>query len=344
MTQFLFFRTLWHGALRRSVTSPPGYYLLPFSSWYAASPDGVLLVPDLPEGMRYSVDCGGFRYTRAGQYPFRFLDYLNWCQAIQPAPLWVAMPDWVGLTSQSYSGWRPVPSQVLMLADVFSSKIGRHAPAQFHQMRTAFVSYAIWDFYRDAVPCWVPILQGGRDVSEYAWCAHFMKPLILEMQQYYGALGAFSVGIGSLLQRKPQEILDIVAAVSAILPGGLPLHCFGVKLRHYQCMRFAFPSSIPLISSDSSEWEGQRVRGIAPGRKAWQESGMPQLAFGYYRWLHIYEEKLSAAWARLSALPPVTPVCSEEPASASAALEAFLALRAYLVAAYQDRPEQLVDL
>ena len=343
MTQFLFFRTLWYGSLRRSVVPPPGYYLLPFSSWYAASPRGYLLVPDLPEGVRYSVDCGGFRYTRAGQYPFRFLDYLNWCQTLWPAPLWVAMPDWLGMTSQSYKGWRPVPSQVLMLADVFSSKIGRPSPAQFHQMRTAFASYAIWDFYRDAVPCWVPILQGGEGVAEYAWAAHFLKPLILEMRQHYGSVGAFRVGIGSLVGRTAQQVLDVVAAVAAVLPG-LPLHCFGMKLRHYQLMRFAFPAAIPEISSDSSEWEGQRARGSVPGRKAWQESGMRQLAFGYYRWLPSYEEKLGAAWSRLSALPQVTPACSEEPASVRAALETFLPLRAYLAAVYQERPEQLVDL
>jgi len=71
---------------------------------------------------------------------------------------------------------------------------------------------------------------------------------------------------------------------------------------------------------------------------------MRQLAFGYYRWLPIYEEKLRAAWSCLSALPQVTPACSEEPASVRAALETFLTLRAYLAAAYQERPEQLIDL
>lgn len=343
MTKFLFLRTLWYGALRRWVRLPPGHYLLPFSSWYAASPHGYLLVPDLPEGACYSVDCGGFRYTRAGQYPFRFLDYLNWCQALCPAPLWVAMPDWVGMTSQSYGGWRPVTSQLLMLADVFSSKIGRLAPAQLHQMRMAFASYAIWDFYRDAVPCWVPILQGGRDVSEYAWAAHFMKPLILAMQQYYGARGAFRVGIGSLIRRTPQEILDIVAAVAAILPG-ISLHGFGMKLRHYQGMRYDFPPSIPQVGSDSAEWEGQRVRGRVPGRKAWQESGMRQLEFGYYKWLPAYEEKLRVAWSRLASLPSVTAGNPDEPASVRVALDIFLALRASLAAAYQGRPEQFVDL
>lgn len=343
MTKFLFYRTLWYGSLRRSVPLPPGPYLLPFSSWYAASPDGYLLVPGLPEGMRYSVDCGGFRYTHAGQYPFRFLDYLNWCQALWPAPHWVAMPDWVGMTIQSYNGWRPVTSQLLMLADVFSSKIGRLAPAQIHQMRTAFASYLVWDLYRDAVPCWVPILQGGRDVGEYAWAAHFMKPLICEMQRYYGPPGEFRVGIGSIIRRTSQQIQGIVAAVATILPG-ISLHCFGIKLRHYQLMRAAFPSSIPEVSSDSSEWEGQRVRGSVPGRKAWQESGMRQLAFGYYKWLPIYEERLRLAWSRLAALAPMTPGSAEEPASVRAALDIFLSLRAYLAVAYQERPEQLVDL
>ncbi len=71
---------------------------------------------------------------------------------------------------------------------------------------------------------------------------------------------------------------------------------------------------------------------------------MRQLEFGYYRWLPIYEEKLRAAWSRLSALPQVTPACDEEPASVRAALETFLALRAYLAVTYQGRPEQLVEL
>ena len=134
-----------------------------------------------------------------------------------------------------------------------------------------------------------------------------------------------------------------MAAVATILPG-LSLHGFGMKLRHYQGMRSAFPSAIPEISSDSSEWEGQRVRGSVPGRKAWQESGMRQLAFGYYKWLPTYEEKLRAAWSRLAALPPPTPGGLQEPASVRAALDISLSLRAYLSAAYQGRPEQLVDL
>jgi len=341
MTQFLFMRTLWYGALRRRMAPPPGHYLLPFSSWYAASPDGYLLVPTLPDGFCYSVDCGGFRYTRTGQYPFHFLDYLDWCQALRPAPRWVAMPDWVAMTSQSYRGWRPVTSQLLVLSDVFSSKVGRLDPAQIHQMRTAFASYAVWDLHRDAVPCWVPILQGGRDVSEYAWAAHFMKPLIFEMRQYYGA--ALRVGIGSLLKRTAQEILDIVATVAAILPG-ISLHAFAMKLAQLQRMRSAFPSSIPEVSSDSSEWEGQRVRGSVPGCKAWQESCLPQLAFGYYKWLPVYEEKLHAAWSRLSSLLPVPPGNLQEPASVRAALDTFLALRACLAATHRERPEQFVDL
>jgi hypothetical protein len=344
MTQYLFTPTLWYGALRSWVVPPPGHYLLPFSSWYAAGPDGSLAVPDLPEEFRYSVDCGGFRYTRAGQYPGGiFQDYLAWCKALCPAPHWVAMPDWAGLTVVSYCGWRPVHSQLLLLADVFSSKIGRLTPSQMHQMRTAFTSYAIWDCYRGAVPCWVPILQGGRDVREYAWIAHFMKPLIREMQQYYGSLEDFRVGIGSLIGRTPQQILDIVAVVAGILPG-VSLHGFGMKLRHIQEMRSSFPSTIPHISSDSAEWEGQRVRGSAPGRKAWQESGMRQLAFGYYRWLPVYEEKLYAAWSRLAEFPQVSTRDPEEPDSVGPALALFLALRASLVATYQGRPEQLVDL
>ena len=46
-------------------------------------------------------------------------------------------------------------------------------------------------------------LVAARDAAQ-------RHPLILEMQQYYGALGAFRVGIGSLIGRTAQQVVDAI--------------------------------------------------------------------------------------------------------------------------------------
>ena len=340
--EFQFLRTGWKGMFRRSLNVPlDGVYLLPFSSWNPRQrPDHSLVVPTLPKGIVYAVDCGGYRFTQRGGYPFHALDYVDWCQSLDPPPLWVAMPDWLASFPDAFpcGSTAPLP---LMLPRLYAMHLGQDTCERVAQLRTSFLAYALWDHYRDAVPQWLPTLQ-GRQTSGYIWHARFLKSLFTEMQQYYGA--AFRVGIGSLATRKPQEILDIVSSIASILPG-MSFQLWGVKFRTFRELKQAFPRSIPSISSDSSQWNGQRICGTQPGRKAWHESGMTQMGYAYAVALPAYEEKLRVAWDRLNSLPPVEEIShSGDDQSVVDAQKLFLSMRAILNLQFVDTPEVLLDI
>src|SRR5581483_1407393 len=174
MTTLHFYRTLWHGALRTTLSIPSGLYLLPFSSWFAASRPGMIMVPELPPDMIYSVDSGAYRY-RDGQYPYQPLEYLRWCQTLQPAPQWVVMPDWFGQQPAPYTFpiWslhatkygpypqsdmtHPLTSHILMLCDLFAARFQGSNATRVMQLRTSLMAYTIWDRFRDVVACWSPV-------------------------------------------------------------------------------------------------------------------------------------------------------------------------------------------
>jgi hypothetical protein len=115
--------------------------------------------------------------------------------------------------------------------------------------------------------------------------------------------------------------------VAAVLPEVPCFHLWGIKYRTYREIPFAFPVE---ISSDSSQWTGQRVRGKTPGRKAWQESGKTQLAYAYTEGLPAYEAQLCQAFGRLARLPPAAlPTLDADPEIA-ALLRRFLLVRALM--------------
>ncbi|SRR5579875_236310 len=360
MTQFQFYRTLWYGALRKTLTTPAGLFLLPFSSWFSASRPSTIRLPRLPEGFTYSVDSGAYRY-RHGGYPYQPLDYMRWCQALRPPPQWVVMPDWFGqqpgpykfptrsLNADMYgqhpesSDTEPLTSHLLFLADLYAAKFHLRSATRIQQIRTSLMAYTLWDHYRDAVVCWVPVVQGNR-CSDYIWHTQVLLPLIEEMQAYYGNDSAFRVGIGALAGHTPREIVEIVTAVAALLPCGVGVHLFAVKQQDFEWFPACLPCSLPLLSVDSAQWNGQRIRGTKPGKKAWQESGLKQLEYGYLRALPAYEAKLQAAWKRvqqLSALPP--PKLEKDP-ELERFLETFLLLREVSKLTYQGHPDMLIEL
>jgi hypothetical protein len=361
VTPFLAYRTLWHGALRRTVTLPGGFYLLPFSSWFAASHSSQIRVPELPKHCTFSVDSGAYRY-RDGQYPYHPLDYIRWCQALNPSPEWVVMPDWFAhhpgrvpyqtwsLGADMYgphpgSGTRePLPPRLLFLADLLAAMFQWQTETRVRQIRTSLMAYTLWDHYRDAVACWVPVIQGGGQLSDYIWHTRLLLPLIREMQEYYGPSSGFRVGIGALAGRSPREIVEIVTVVASLVPTGTPLHLFVVGLRDFERSPASFPSSLSVLSVDSSNWNGQRVRGKVPGRKAWQESGLTQLQYGYVVALPAYEEKLQAAWARVQRLPGLPVPSLEADQMIERFFECFQVLRDDSYHIHREPPDSLIAL
>jgi hypothetical protein len=360
MTQFQFYRTLWYGALRKTLTMPSGLFLLPFSSWFSASRPGTIRLPTLPENFTYSVDSGAYRY-RNGHYPYQPLDYMHWCQALCPAPQWVVMPDWFGqkpglyrfptrsLNADMYgphpgSGrTEPLTSHLLFLADLYAAKFQLNSATRIQQVRISLMAYTLWDHYRDAVTCWVPVVQGNQ-CSDYIWHTRVLLPLIEEMQAYYGSTSAFRVGIGALTGHTPREIVEIVTTVATLLPCGVGVHLFAVKQQDFERFPACLCPSLPILSVDSSQWNGQRIRGTMPGKKAWQESGLKQLEYGYAIALPAYEAKLQAAWTRVQQLPALPPPKLEKDLELERFLELFLLLREVSNHTYQDQSDLLIQL
>ena len=292
MTHFIFVRTLWKGAIRREKTLPEGQYLLPISSWYGAgsqTSSGLLPVPRLPASLCYGVDCGAYRYTRTGDYPFAVHDYIRWCQSLNPGPQWVVMPDWF---ASGFTGQEPYGG-LWSLAEVLSQALPQRAIPITNQVRTILLSYLLWDHFRDAVSCWSPVVSGRKEL-DYLWHAQAIEPLVRDMQAHYGNNSPFRLGIGSLVGRPSAEIENIIAMVSTVVPN-VPLHLFGFKLRALQQMRMPFPSSIPWVSADSSLWHGARSK----RQKAWRESGLTRLDYAFQVGLPDYEWRLGLAWERL---------------------------------------------
>ncbi len=129
-----------------------------------------------------------------------------------------------------------------------------------------------------------------------------------------------------------------------LLPRGVGVHLFALKQQDFEWFLACLPSSFPLLSVDSAQWNGQRIRGTKLGKKAWQESGFKQLEYGYLRALPAYEAKLQAAWKRvqqLSALPP--PKLEKDP-ELERFLETFLLRREVSKLTYQGHPDMLIEL
>lgn len=204
-----------------------------------------LPLPALPPALDYAVDPGGYLMTLVyRQYLYTPRELVTWCQALTPAPQWVATPD-------------RCCEPELIAAD--AGKIA------LRQAWTTRMAWHCWRTYRAGAWAWVPTVQGWA-VSDYIRHATELAPLIAEMAAYYGPGSAFRVGIGTLCRRlSTSAIRAVVSAVAAILPG-IPLHLWGVKLGTLQD-RVQLPVSV--VSVDSAAWNGnqQIVRAV------WQATG-----------------------------------------------------------------------
>lgn len=179
-----------------------------------------------------AADCGGFVATfKWGDYKYTPDQYVDWCSGWVPS--WAATMDYC-------------------CEDEITS--GRHGVVRERQQKTTDMAYRFWDDYRDAQWAWVPTIQGW-DVADYQRHAQEMKPLLLEMQQFYrdrdGDASQFRVGIGTLCRRVSiQKIRAIVMAVYQELPEVECFHLWGVKTGLWRS-NVAFPFN---VSSDSASW------------------------------------------------------------------------------------------
>jgi hypothetical protein len=240
---------------------PPVAVMLPASSWYRVN----FRRPRLPEQIReVAADCGGFVAARRWRcYRYTLAQYVAWLEAFHPQ--WAAMLD--------YCCEPPLA--------------GDPHVVRRRQLQTTFRAWQIWQHYPDAPWVWVPTIQGW-EVEEYVLHAHELRPLIDEMQAYYGATRAFRVGIGTLCARaSTATIRSVVGAVAHELPG-VGLHLWGVKLSTFKA-----PIALheQVISFDSAAWNGL----FGSDREEWRSSGLSQRAWSYSVALPRYTLKIGQA-------------------------------------------------
>jgi hypothetical protein len=242
--------------------------LLPASSFVEQRRNGeyYLRKPNLPEHVtQRAADCGGFVASRIwGEYRYEPSQYVDWLSTWQPQ--WAATMDFC-------------------CEDEITS--GKPGVVRDRQQKTTGMAYRFWDDYRSCPWIWVPTIQGW-EVVDYQRHAREMRPLIQEVQKFYGAGRAFRVGIGTLCRRAGAEMIrQVVNAVVAEL-GDVPLHLWGVKLSYLQS-HIAMPEQI--VSVDSAAWNDQFGRGI----EKFHESGMPRRKYLWTIAQPSYQQKVEAA-------------------------------------------------
>jgi len=205
-----------------------------------------LKVPHLPACVtEKAADCGGFVATfKWGRYPYTPEQYVEWCYS------W--MPDWAA--TMDYCCEDEITS-------------GNPGIVRERQDKTTQMAYHFWNTYRDAPWCWVPTIQGWT-VEDYTRHAIEIKPLIQEMQAYYGQDSYFRVGIGTLCRRASTEMIrEVVLAVTSIL-GEVPIHLWGVKKTTF---KDAIALPINVVSADSAAFNGM----FGTGRNLWKKATKP---------------------------------------------------------------------
>lgn len=263
---FEFFYTVSQDDQRAYMPDVP--VLLPASSFVERRVNGeyYLRKPNLPSHIaRKAADCGGFVATfRWGDYRYSPDQYVEWLRTW--GPQWAATMDYC-------------------CEDEITS--GKPGVVRERQQKTTGMAYRFWDDYRNEPWVWVPTIQGW-EVSDYQRHAREMKPLIQEMQKFYGTGRAFRVGIGTLCRRASAEMIrQVVNAVVAEL-GDVSLHLWGVKLSYLQSS-VAIPEQI--VSVDSAAWNDQFGRGI----EKFHESGMPRRKYLWTIAQPNYQQKVEQA-------------------------------------------------
>jgi len=286
-----YYPTLWYGTLRPEM--PVRRYLLATSSWARfRRRDGSIRPASLPQHIRdCAIDPGAYAAAHGGGYSFTFSEYAQWLSGFRSGQVeWAGTMDFYCLTPVPLKSQRRRPPPAWIRA----ASGGNFVREQ--QIKTSVNAHETFWSYRDAPFAWVPTLQ-GITVSDYVRHAHEMRPLIAEMQAYYGSKSAFRVGIGSLCRPMPKgKLHEIIASFAAALPEGTQFHLWGVKLRAFQLMRTVLPDCV--ISCDSAMWNGgQKRTGGHGSAKDWKASGKTQMDFAYDH-LPKYEQEIQRALAR----------------------------------------------
>lgn len=214
---------------------------------------GKLRIPNLPDCVtEKAADCGGFvaTFKWGGVYPYTPAQYVEWLHGWLPQ--WAATMDYC-------------------CEDEITS--GNPGIVRERQQKTTDMAYHFWQTYKSVPWVWVPTIQGWT-VADYQRHATEMKPLIQEMQAYYGNDSYFRVGIGTLCRRaSSQMIREVILAVTAIL-GDVPIHLWGVKKTTFKDS-IALPECV--TSVDSAAFNGL----FGTGRNEWKHAMKPDGS--YYR-------------------------------------------------------------
>lgn len=254
-----FYATISKGEVRPYMPALP--VLCVASSWLPTLPK---LPPQITEK---AADSGGFVATfKWGNYRYSPSQYVKWLDGWLPQ--WAATFD--------YCCENEITS-------------GRPGVVRERQQKTTEMASHFWMQYRDKPWCWVPTVQGW-EALDYQRHALELKPLIDEMQSYYGPDSFFRVGIGTLCRRASVAMIhEVVSVVSQILPD-IPLHLWGVKLDLLQS-EIALPAGI--ASMDSAAWNGL----WGTGREKWKHSGLSQRRYSLQVALPSYLKKVEIALA-----------------------------------------------
>jgi hypothetical protein len=277
-----FLPTLYYGCLRRFM--PDVKYMIPASSWagYEMKRHGYIRkkipVPSLPGHLSYwAADSGGFVAMKLwGTYPYTPDQYMRWLESVRIAPAWAAIFDFCCeqnlCQTQAY--------------EVF---------VRDQQERTTEMIYHFWQRYRHtcSFPL-VPTIQGSTPES-YRRHARQLRPLLEEMQAFYGPSSEWRVGVGSLCKRtRISDIVDILTVVHQELPG-MNLHGWGLKVGAFKAkmgVKGKIRVQLPGIkSADSATWHGF----FGSDHKKWKKSGKTKMRYAYEIALPEYLAKVEEA-------------------------------------------------
>lgn len=200
-----------------------------------------LPVPILPDFVTHrAADCGGFvaTFKWGGIYPYTPEQYVEWLYSWHPQ--WAATMDFC--CEDEITG-------------------GKSGIVRERQHKTTDMACYFWQHYKAVPWVWVPTIQGWT-VEDYKRHATEMKPLVQEMQAYYGKESAFRVGIGTLCRRASAQLIrEVVFAVTAILDADV--HLWGIKKGFFRS-KIAVPRRVR--SFDSAAFNAM----FGEGREEWK--------------------------------------------------------------------------
>lgn len=263
-----FYATIGVDELKPYIPDVP--VLLPASSYARA---GLNKPPKLPNHVKTrAADSGGFVATfKWGDYRYSPAQYVSWLSTWTPQ--WAATMDYC-------------------CEDEITN--GKPGIVRERQGKTTDMAWLFWFRYRSATWAWVPTIQGW-EVDDYREHAREMRPLIEEMQAYYGIGSAFRAGIGTLCRRASSEMIrSVVRSVAQELPG-VPLHLWGVKLGALQSP-LAMPEQVVSVDSAAFWHQGANWRAAQEEMRAWARSNAKtHRHFLYEIALPRYQAKIDAA-------------------------------------------------